>query len=420
MAESRPLFTDLRSFATLLVAAGLTLAGGCASREGGAAQAPEAAQPVTAKPTTPAPVPAGGASTMTPERPKPAPRAMVDGVPVPLTLSSFDSFFAMGYTPEWVGYPVLPRGRRLKFVDPSQDIVIAHETGNSITVMDAQTGANRWTLDMGGDLEKFVGNIRSAEGDIVCCSQGEVFLLDAATGVIKDRQRLAVIVNTRPVLARNTLVFGAPTGDVLAHDLSTGFKRWAYRLSGSITANPVEVGSGVGVVSENGEVIILDPASGSAMGRGSIFSGLAGAPVAGDGTMFVAALDQSLWAFDAGGREPRWRHRTATPLRDQPVFHEGRVYLSIPDRGMTAFDAATGKIIWTSKNIFGTLVAQRNNRLVVWEHGKVASVLDPQRGDVLERLSLPKVDMLIADTFVDGNLYAVSLRGEIAKYSPRR
>ena len=48
-----------------------------------------------------------------------------------------------------------------------------------------------------------------------------------------------------------------------------------------------------------------------------------------------------------------------------------------------------------------------------------ATVIDPANGDVVEKVKLPNVAMLITgETNVDGDLYAISPRGEVSKFVP--
>lgn len=363
----------------------------------------------------------GGAST----RPAVAPAAAsakpaeTAALPTPKVLSEFDAFSALGYQPQWVGYPVLPKGQKIQFFDPFADLVVAQASGNLLTAMDAATGANRWSQSMGTGLTKFVGNVRRSNGDLICSSQGEVFVLEPETGIIKDRQRLAVIANTRPVSVDNVLIYGCPTGEVLGHSLGSGYKLWGYMLDGAITAPPTKVGGSVAVVSQRGELVILDPREGSAVGRGRLYGGLANSPVAGDQTIFLASLDQSLWAYEEYGREAKWRVRFEHPLRDQPTYHDGRLYSAIPREGVVCFDATNGRRIWTIAGATGSVVAVRAGRPILWD-GSTIMAIDPAFGEVVERLSLPGIDRIVPDSLVDGNLYTLSTKGEVRKYSPKR
>jgi outer membrane protein assembly factor BamB len=342
-----------------------------------------------------------------------------DGNPIARTANSFDAFSALGYRPEWIGYPVMPRGRKVQFFDPFDDIVIVQEAGNVLTVMDAATGANRWTLNMGSTLAKFVGSIRDDKGDILCSSENEVLTLDPATGVIKARQKLGQIANTRPALIGDLLIYGGPSGDVLAHSLTSGYKRWAYALDGAITAPAVKVGDSVAIVSQRGELVILEPRQGKAVGRGQLFGGLANNPIAEGETVFFAGLDQSIWAFDEYGHAPKWRIRLEQPLRDQPFVTDGRLYVAIPGEGLACLNAANGSRLWTTKGLSGAVVAVRNDRLIFWD-GRSASSIDKLSGDIIDRITLAGIDRLVADKPVDGNVYAYSLKGEVHKYSPKK
>lgn len=337
----------------------------------------------------------------------------------PEPTTNFEVFSRMGYSPQWVGYPVLPRGRAIRTVDPMGDLVVVQEAGNTITAMDASTGANRWTLDTGNRLARFVGNVRRDNGDVIVCSESEVFVVDSGSGVVKERQRLDIIVNTKPVLTDNILVFGGPGGDVLGHSVAIGYKAWAYRLEGTISAPAVRVGPSVAMVSQGGEMVILNAREGTADGRGKIFAGLVNAPVASDETVFIASLDQSLYAFDRTARQPKWRVRFETQLRAQPAYHGGAVYLAVPGEGLVSFSAADGSRRWAAKDLKGEIVGERGGSLIHWEAPTI-STLDPATGDVVASYRLASVDRLITDAFADGNVYAVNNKGEISKFTPRK
>ncbi|HRQ74203.1 MAG TPA: PQQ-binding-like beta-propeller repeat protein, partial [Phycisphaerales bacterium] len=98
--------------------------------------------------------------------------------------------------------------------------------------------------------------------------------------------------------------------------------------------------------------------------------------------------------------------------------HQGVVYVGTDDRGLLALDAATGAERWAAAGVSGTVIGVRAGRLLVFS-GTEAFTLDPDTGDIVERASLPGVAILRPDAFVDGNLYAVSAQGVVAKFVPR-
>jgi outer membrane protein assembly factor BamB len=344
-----------------------------------------------------------------------------DGAALPVAKQAepLRAFEDLGYQPQWIGYSVVPTGRRVKFVDAYADTIAVHESGNSITILESATGRPRWSLDLGSDLEKFVGNVRDASGNFLCCSQGEIFFVDQTTGLITDRQKLGSIVNTKPALFESMAIFGCPTGEVLGHNLISGYKQWGYTLDGAIDQPPIDVAGRAGIVSARGEVAILEPRRGGSVARGKTFGGPGAALATGDERLYIASLDQSLWAFKAYDGQAQWRYRTEYPLRTRPVFHEGKLYASVPGKGLICFEAGTGTALWTLSGFGGEVVGVRGGNLVAWD-GAQALTIDPVRGDAIARVELPGVSHLVTDAFVDGNLIAVTPRGEVRKYSPRR
>lgn len=335
-----------------------------------------------------------------------------------------ESYAKLGYRRDWTAFPFVGGGESVQFVDAYPDLIIVQETGDTLTALEASNGAQRWTYDPTSATTQFVGNVRDGNR-LISSSQAEAFILDTETGNLLDRQPFTRVVRTEPVLAGNLAIYGTGSGELLAHLLTTGgvrgVKAWGNMLSGSIEFSPVRVGNAVAAVSQAGDVIFVEAASGSLLGRTRVFAGRTGAiaaPLAStDSLLFVASLDQSLYAFGIDGRQA-WRYRTPLPLRWQPVAHADTVYCAFADKGLLAFESATGREKWAAKGVQGYVVALRQGRLIVWD-GTTAHVVDPRSGSVFERVPLPGVSVLTFDTFEDGNLYATSREGVVAKFVTR-
>lgn len=396
-----------RTTLALLAAAAL---GACASTEKPAADtgAAETPAPASGAPAKPAPIQVKGVPQATPEQ-----------------QAEYDAFAALGYKLAWRANPLVGRNRRTLFLDSFDDVLIFQDTGNFVTLLEAATGAPRWSTEVDAATSRFTGNTVVGER-VYSSSDNELFVLDARTGNILERHHLAVVVNTAPVIAGNIAVFGSPTGEVLGHNLASTYKQWGYRLRGSITARPALIpgfngGDGaVGVVSQGGEVLVADSRNGASFGHATVFSGLANDPVASEDTLYVASTDQSVYAFDLRTGRQRWRERTEQPITDQPVLFGDSLYVGVPGRGMQRIDAATGSVKWSAKGVAGRLIATRTGRLIVWDApSQTAYALDSERGDVIERVTLDGVVRLIAQKFEDGALYAVTERGRVSKFGPR-
>lgn len=331
-----------------------------------------------------------------------------------------EQYAKVGYRLDWRGFPTVVPGERITSAVAFGDILAVQESGSTVSELEAANGSVRWSNALAGRLTRFVGINRLVHpkyGDtLAVSSQSEVFLLSTQTGNLVGRQSFGQVVNTEPVIAGSLAIYGTATGEVLAHVLTAGVKAWGFATSGAIDFKLVQIGGVVAAVSQSGAVNFVDISTGQLVGHAQMFAGLA-TDIATDGTnLYVASLDQSVYGFSTSGRE-LWRYRTSQPLRMKPTVSDGVLYCTT-DIGLTAFDAATGKVIWSKKDVAGVVVAKRRGNLLVWNNPKM-QVVEPKRGDVIDSAELPGMNLLTFDKFEDGAMYAASQSGLIAKFLPR-
>lgn len=327
-----------------------------------------------------------------------------------------DPWAPLGYRLDWRGFPVLTRSEGVARVGVFDEGVLVQDRSNTVTLMDHDTGRNLWVSQVARPTARFVGNGVSGDRFLIC-TDNEIYFLDDQTGNLLDRQSLALIINTPPVVVGDIAVFGSATGELLGHSLVSGFKQWGYQLRGSIQAPPVSIGPDVGAVSQNGDVLIVDPATGASVGRANIFGGLENRPVADERTMYIASVDQSVYAFTSRDARRVWRHRTESPITAQPALVAGVLYVAIPGDGLVALDSLTGDVLWTNPDMSGAAVASLGDEVMVWD-GSALHALDAETGVVQERLELPEATRVFAHPVEDGDLYVVT-SDAVAKYSPR-
>ena len=323
-----------------------------------------------------------------------------------------DAWAQVGYRLSWRGFPIVASGGILQF-DVFNEGVIVQDATNTVTFMDGRTGANLWVTEITRNLSRFVGNTIYG-ANVLVASDNEIFFLDIQTGDIIDRQSLAVVVNTAPVIVRDFAVFGSATGEAIGHSLYSGFKAWGYQLGGSINARPVAMGDVVGVVSQAGDVIMINASNGDSTGRERIFGGLTNDPVSDGQSLFVAARDQSVYAFSSQDGRRLWRYRTETPITAQPTYAEGAVYVEIPGQGLVALDSISGEVIWSSADVSGRVVSQRDDLLLVW-NGSAMTTVHVDSGDVIEKVAMPNVRQVRAMGFADADLYVTLRDGAVVK-----
>lgn len=332
------------------------------------------------------------------------------------------AYAKFGYRRDWTGFPFVSGGGVIEDLVPAGDGIIVQESGSTVTLLNANTGAVRWSNSIAGPLTKFVGNARvndAARGDTIqVSSESELYILAAATGGQLDRQGFPRVVNTTPLFNSGVALYGTPSGELLAHNFDYGFKPWGFDSGSSIDFPPVAVSENIiGFVNRSGSVLFMNAQAGVPLGRAKMWAGTATAPVASDGLLIVAGLDQSIYAFAPDG-QTLWRVRTSRPLELQPVVADSVVYVSRGEEGLTAIEAGTGKILWSAAGLQGVVLASRKATLVVRTANGVA-VVDRASGDIIEQISLPGVIDLVVDTFADGNIYMITNVGTVVKLIPR-
>ncbi|MFZ2874315.1 MAG: PQQ-binding-like beta-propeller repeat protein [Phycisphaerales bacterium] len=329
----------------------------------------------------------------------------------------YDDWGRLGYRLDWVGFPFAPSEASARVVTASiyPDAVLVQNSTSTTSLMESSTGQVRWSTELTGPLTKWTGVSRELgdAGRLLVSSESELFLLAVGTGNLVGREKFERVINTPTILAGSTAIAGTSVGVVQAHLVGRDVSAWNFGSRGAIDAPLTQVGDFIAAVSQGGDVLFFSD-KGDLVGRGSILSGVDTAPATDGNMLFIAGRDQSVWAFDTSG-QPVWRFRTTNPLAADPVWHNGTLYCDIGALGLTAFDAASGVVRWHAKEIHGKVVAVRAGRLLVWD-GKGLTVVDPQRGDRVDRVELPGVSRLIPLSLEDTELYAISTRNVVAKF----
>lgn len=323
---------------------------------------------------------------------------------------------AVGYRWDWKVAPTMGQDQSPRMTVASDDLVVFQETGGTVSGIVASRGETIWANRLANPLTQFTG-IEVLGDTVAITSQAELFLLNATTGELTDRQRFERLVNTPPLVVGDLVIVGSNSGELMGHFVPAGLKAWGHLMPGVFNEQPVQVGDLVGAVTSRGRVIFVDPISKRQTGLNDIFDGPGAALGSSDTAMFVASLDQSLYAFDPRTAQQIWRHRTPDAVRSAPVYHNGVVYCSFREDGLTALDADTGDVLWNNPARRGEVVGIRNGRLIVHDEDLIA-VIDPQRGSELASIDTPNVVQVTTNRFTDGDLYLTSSDGVIARFVP--
>ncbi len=226
--------------------------------------------------------------------------------------------------------------------DPSSSL-------GSLVALNAQTGATRWTFQMGATYTTPVPD----NGIVYTASQdGYAYAINMTTGKQVWRFMRPAPVDGYPALANGIVYYTSDIGSVDALTASSGAHLWSFQMPNSkdhlYSAPAVARGTvyfGAGGV-DNG-VYALDAATGKLRWHTPLSADAAnGDATVVNGLVYVSADDGALYAFDATTGALKWKYKTSLPLEGGATIANGVAYVGSEDHTLYALDATTGKLLW--------------------------------------------------------------------------
>lgn len=164
----------------------------------------------------------------------------------------------------------------------------------------------------------FLSSPALADGRVYFGSgDGNVYALDAASGVLSWKFHTGNVVHASPAIANGLLYVGSWDSYFYALDAASGQERWRFKT---------------------GE----DPAINNQVGIQS-------SAVVADGAVYFGCRDSHLYALDALTGERRWAFSSGDSwVISSPAVRDARVYFATSDTGLVqALDARTGAAIFS-------------------------------------------------------------------------
>ncbi|MFG3439245.1 PQQ-binding-like beta-propeller repeat protein [Nonomuraea sp. NPDC047897] len=317
------------------------------------------------------------------------------------------------------------RPRRVRWSFPAdgsvgEDLVLAGDTvyagsaDGNVYALDAASGVTRWRHQTGGDVSAtpaVSGGAVYAHNDT-----GRIVSLDAASGRLRWSRRVAG--SSGVVLAAGTAYACGDSSEVVALDAATGRPRWRAALGGDVLfATPSVAGGTVHVGSAEGTLYALDAASGRrrwhfrADGGTDFFP-----PVTSGSTVYVPTRTGHLHALDRATGRPRWTFRAGSRITAGPVVSGGAVYVGGGDGTLHKLAATTGRPSWDfapggGDGTHGGLVVDRGTVYLRHVNGLLYA-LDAASGG--QRWSFPAGDGVRARPAVaHGVVYVGNVEGRV-------
>jgi outer membrane protein assembly factor BamB len=228
----------------------------------------------------------------------------------------------------------------------------------------------------------------------VATLSGHITSIEAKTGKIRWRKKLASRSESSPIIVKNRVYFGSENGTVYSLDASTGRMIWTYKAGGAVKSALAfadgklyfgDYGGSVTALDLRGRRVWNSATSGRSFGRsGRVYS----TPAVKFGRVYVGSLDGRVYSFVARSGQLAWSHSTGNYVYASPAVARvpgtpPTVYIGSYDGHFYALDARSGKERWryrTGGKISGSATVVGDVVYFANLGGKETSGLDVQSG----------------------------------------
>lgn len=336
--------------------------------------------------------------------------------PLSRLMVSPDTAEAMNYRIDWQTNISIPYNQKIKHLETLGDKIVTLETGNVISVINADTGRLQWRDRIGGKHEKMARPVRDNDM-LIISSETRAFVYDINEGTFVKVVPLSHFANTAPVIIENLAIYGTPKGVVFAQDLRSGLKKWAYKMGNSVTTDPISAGPSVVTTDATGEVNLFNPVSGGIIWEYNTWGRISVKPAASELLLYVASEDQTLYCLERTTGKVRWKLPTSNPLLQSPVALGDIALQWVREKGLVALDSFTGKELWVL-NVNARPVQVQKDNIIFHHEGKLLYV-DRKDGAIVKTVDIRHVHHIKSEKIDGGTLIFARDTGRIMKLSPK-
>ncbi len=236
---------------------------------------------------------------------------------------------------------------------------------DGVGAWDLQTGKQAWRFedkkDKDGHRFGIAGSPGVGDGLVVVGGlEGDVLALDAATGEMKWKAKVATEVLAAPAVGQGMVLVRSIDGRVTAFDAGSGERRWFWeKETPSLTVrgngSPLLVPGGALVGNDDGTITALSLAGGGQLWEQLVSTGegrneldrmadVDGTPVLDGGTMYASSYKGQTLAIDGPSGRPLWSHDAGGP--GSVGVGPDRVVVSDPHGTVWALAKADGSALW--------------------------------------------------------------------------
>lgn len=257
---------------------------------------------------------------------------------------------------------------------------------------------------------------------------GNVYAVDAATGVLQWKFATGDVVHSSPALSGNTVYIGSWDSYLYALDADTGQQRWSFKTGEDpvihnqvgFQSSPAVVDGVVYIGCRDAHVYAVDAATGRRKwDYPTSKSWVIGTPAVKDGVVYVGTSDSSRFmALDAKSGRLRFNFKAGAYIFSSAALAGDIAYFGSHNGRLYAVDTKTGALAWE----FQTEASKNDPMKVLNTDGTLAdAIFAPVFGDFQDMyisfyrfvsvgaiMSSPAVDRgTVYIGSMDGNLYAL-------------
>lgn len=325
---------------------------------------------------------------------------------------------ALGYRFQWPSNIVLPEGARVSHAEAYDDLVVIQDTRRGVSVFDADDAALKWYSVFGEDVDRIFPHDR--EGKLLIINtQNEIYLHDIDTGRAQQMIRLDRSVSTGATSSEFAIYLGTRKGRVLALTLSNGLPRWEMGLPMAINIKPQFKDQFVIATDTTGSVAAMAADRQNLLWIKRTFGPIT-APATIDGNLaLVACEDQFLYAYDIDqDGKISWKYPSKASLVDRPFVHQDQVYQLVPGVGLVVLDRNIGDELYIVEGMTAQPFAVRGDDILLFQPGRLI-FMRASDGTISNEIELPRVDRIVTNQTVNGNLYLIDDSGYMTRLTYR-
>lgn len=288
-------------------------------------------------------------------------------------------------------------------------VVYMGSNDGKLYAIDEATGAMRWKFKTGARVSSSpaVANGVVYFGSY----DGFFYAVDAATGTLRwkfanagEHRYTATHLHgslpvgeampdpfdvylSSPALWQDAVYFGSGDGNIYALDAKSGVEKWRFHTGDVVHASPAVADGRLYVGSWDSYFYALDAASGKELWRfktgedADIHNqvGIQSSATVADGVVYFGCRDSKFYALDAATGKQRWSFPNhGSWVITSPVVQDGKVYMATSDTALFhVLDAQTGAPIYSLKFhwvIFGSPAIAGTTLYLAAQDGKLSAI----------------------------------------------